>query len=174
MAQRIRMSAGDFVSIYHKEVWDIPTEISNGYDIKHTPYEIRRFALQLTAYLPSCPRVRPITPNHIFRLYTLHFPLMILTLANQILRIVFSKITSKQPILYILPPLLCGHCLFLAQMSQLYRYGIRIRIFHQRFIDVEGFGKDATRHFDIAVLFDVIEEETFDAALVEDYLLESR
>lgn len=58
-------------------------------------------------------------------------------------------------------------------MSQLYRYGIRIRIFNQRFINLEGLGKDTPRNFDIAVFLDVVEEETFDAALVEDYLLET-
>lgn len=130
--------------------------------------------MKLTTYLSSCPRMCSITADHVFRLYNLLLALIILTLANQILCIVFSKVTPIQSILHILPLLLCGPCLFLAQMSQVYRYGISIFIFNQRFINRKRFGKDTTRNRDIAVFLDMVEEESFDAALVEDYLMETR
>ena len=59
-------------------------------------------------------------------------------------------------------------------MAQLDGYWVAVGVFCERGVVGEGLGEDATLDGDGRVFADVVEEETFDAALVEDDFLVAR
>ena len=72
---------------------------------------------------------------------------------------------------------LLGWCgFFFGEVTKLYRHRISFRILKLGFVDVDGFWKDGTLDFDLVlgILLDVVEEEAFDAALMNDNLLKAR
>ena len=100
------------------------------------------------------------------------------TLANQVILVVLGyQVASEKSIVDLATAnLLFWRGFLVAQVSQRHGDGIRRLVVNLGLVNYKGLGQDAALHLDGAfrVFLDVVEEETLDAALVEDDLLKAR
>lgn len=140
---------------------------------QYTPDEIRRLSLELEPQLPPRPTMRAVTPNHIPRPDNLRRPRIRTAFPDQLIRIVLCQTTPEQPVGHT-GQVLRRRRLLLAEMAQLHRDRVGLRVVGAGLVEFERLGEHAAFDLDGGVFGHVVEEKALDAALVEDDLLEAR